>query len=300
MDDNSSCSANCACAGTTVPPPAAGIPAAGGKRQRSIFLIPGMDCPAEEQLVRLCLADLAGLALAFDLPQRRLTVEHDGIAALLLARLELLGLGVTMVHTAAIAVAVATPAPAAAAESGVLRQLLAVNALMFVVELGLGWWAGSAALVADAMDMFADATVYGVALHAVGRSVQRQLAAARFSGGLQFVLALSALAETGRHWVAGVAPEPLAMMGVASLALLANTVCLVLLFRHRHGAVHMQASYIFSASDVLANLGVLLAGGLVLGIGQPWPDWAAGGIISFLVLAGAIRILRLRSPAAAG
>lgn len=267
------------------------IPAAGDGRWRTVFDIPRMDCPAEEQIIRLRLAALAGLVLAFDLPRRRLTVEHSGSAEAILARLEPLGFGAAIVSTEP----VATTQPAVVQSEGVvLRLLLAINACMFVFELGLGWWAGSVGLIADAMDMFADAAVYGVALYAVGRSARHQLAAARLAGGLQLCLALSALAETARHWHAGLAPEPLAMLGVAAVALVANSTCLVLIFRYRQGAAHLRASYLFSASDVLANLGVLAAGGLVLWLGQPWPDWVVGGAVGFLVLAAAVRILRLR------
>ena len=75
----------------------------------------------------------------------------------------------------------------------------------------------------------------------------------------------------------------------------ANVACLWLIAGHRHGGVHMRASYIFSANDVLANVGVLVAGALVAWSGSPIPDWVIGTAIAALVLLGAIRILRLRS-----
>lgn len=180
------------------------------------------------------------------------------------------------------------------AEAGVLWRLLAINGLMFAIEIVAGWWAQSAGLLSDAADMFADAAVYGVALYAVGRDAGHKLAAARLSGLLQLVLALGVLGETGRHIVAGSAPEELAMVGVSLLALAANVWCLMLISGQRHQGVHMQASYIFSANDVLANLGVIVAGVLVAWTGSPLPDWIIGLLIGAMVLAGAIRILRLR------
>ena len=56
----------------------------------------------------------------------------------------------------------------------------------------------------------------------------------------------------------------------------------------------MKASYIFSANDVIANLGVIGAGALVAWLGTPWPDWVIGLLIAAVVLAGAVRILRLK------
>ena len=80
-------------------------------------------------------------------------------------------------------------------EAGILKWLLAINGIMFVIEITVGWWAQSTGLIADSLDMFADAAVYGVALYAVGHSVQVKLRAAHFSGWLQIILALGALGE---------------------------------------------------------------------------------------------------------
>ncbi len=265
-------------------------------RTRSVFRIPGMDCPSEEQMIRLRLADAPVAALAFDLAARRLTVDHDGDPQAILARLVPLGYGAELAESRALAAGEAQAAAPGddAAEARVLWILLAINAAMFVIELGAGLWARSAGLIADAMDMFADAAVYGVALYAVGRAARHKLAAARLAGVLQLVLALAALAEVARRMLAGAMPEPVGMMGIALLALAANVACLVLIARHREGGVHMKASYIFSANDVIANLGVIGAGALVAWLGTPWPDWVIGLLIAAVVLAGAVRILRLK------
>lgn len=186
-------------------------------------------------------------------------------------------------------------AAAANAEAGTLRWLLAINAVMFVVELVAGWLAQSTGLLADSLDMFADAGVYGLALYAVGRHAGHQLRAARLSGWLQLLLALGALTEVLRRALIGSEPEPLPMMGVALLALAANLTCVALLVRHREGGAHMRASWIFSTNDVLANLGVILAGLLVAWTGSNVPDLVIGTLIGLLVLNGARRILRLKA-----
>ena len=179
-------------------------------------------------------------------------------------------------------------------ESGTLRVLLAINAAMFAVEAVAGWLAQSTGLLADSLDMLADAAVYGLALYAVGRPARLKLRAAHASGGLQLALALGAFVEVARRAVFGGQPEPPAMIGVSLVALAANVACLVLIHRHRHRGAHMEASYIFSANDVLANLGVILAGALVAWTGSRLPDLVIGAAIAGLVLRGALRILRLR------
>ena len=285
----------CGTCGGVAPKPRLQPLAAAEARTRSVFRIPGMDCPSEEQMIRLRLAEAPVAALAFDLAGRRLTVEHDGDPQAILARLVPLGYGAELAESHTLAADEAAPAAPAddAAEARVLWILLALNAVMFVVELGAGIWARSAGLVADAMDMFADAAVYGVALYAVGRAARYKLGAARLAGGLQLVLALGALAEVVRRIVGDATPEPIGMMGIALLALAANVACLVLIARHREGGVHMKASYIFSANDVVANLGVIVAGVLVAWTGSAWPDWIIGLVIGAVVLTGAVRILRL-------
>lgn len=176
-------------------------------------------------------------------------------------------------------------------ERRTLRLLLAINAAMFVVESGTGLLARSAALLADSLDMLADATVYGVSLWAVGRAAAAKTSAARLSGFLQALLALSVLVESLRRLFAGSEPRSTIMVAVGLLALTANTTCLSLLWKHRNGEVHMRASYIFSATDVVANLAVVVAGLLVTVTASRVPDLVTGFGIAALVLAGGVRIL---------
>lgn len=254
-----------------------------------------MDCPAEAQLIRLCLAEAPVAAMDFDFGTRQLRVDHAGDIRALVAMLSPLGLGAELLDSRPLEAGEAVAKSAdAVAERRVLLQLLGINAALFVIELGAGWWAGSAGLVADAADMLADALVYAVALYAVGRGLGAQRTAARLAGLLQLGLGLAALAEALRGVLTGRMPEETTMIGISLLALAANLACLWLLTRHRGGGAHMRASTIFSANDVLANLGVIAAGGAVAWTGQAWPDWLVGGLIGALVLVGAIRILRLR------
>ncbi|MBV2134043.1 cation transporter [Pseudomonas sp. MAP12] len=292
------CQGNCGCS-AGVPPESPRV-AAGAGGQVSHFVVAKMDCAAEERMVRLALEPLPEVtALVFDLPARRLQVVHAGAVAPISARLESLGLGARLEASEAVDGAVLEQQQRRAAaqssrQASVLRWLLAINALMFAVELGSGWLAQSTGLIADSLDMFADAAVYGVALLAVGRSVARQVAAARFAGVLQLILALGALVEVGRRFVYGSEPQSLSMMAIGLLALLANVACLWLISGHRDGGAHMRASWIFSANDVLANLGVIVAGALVAWSGSAWPDLLIGSVVGLLVLNGARRILALQ------
>ena len=178
------------------------------------------------------------------------------------------------------------------AERKTLWIVLWINALMFVVELTLGLWAQSTGLIADSLDMLADASVYGIGLYAVGKSLTLKSKAAYFSGVVEIFLALWVLFEVFHKTIYGSEPMSTLMMAVGLLALVANWTCLTLIAKHRDDGVHMRASYIFSKNDVIANLGVILAGALVWLTGSRYPDLFIGLIIALVVLRGGLVILR--------
>ena len=177
-------------------------------------------------------------------------------------------------------------------EMRVLVILLLINGVMFVLEFAVGWWAQSTALIADAMDMLADAMVYAVSLYAVGKIVSAKIRAASMSGWLQLGIGLLVLVDVVRRLFFGSEPVSTLMMTMGLVALLANTACLLLISRHRDGEVHMRASWIFSKNDVIANIGVILAGVLVAVTGSRLPDLVIGFVVAMVVVRGGLFILQ--------
>lgn len=177
-------------------------------------------------------------------------------------------------------------------QSRVLIQLLAINGVMFVAEIIAGIVGDSTALIADSLDMLADATVYAIGLYAVGRSLAAKAKAAHISGIFQVMLGLGVLFDIVRRFIVGSEPESLMMIAVGAVALIANTLCLRLIYKHRQGEVHMRASWIFSKNDVIANLGVIIGGVLVAWLASPWPDLIIGLIIAIIVTHGGVRIIK--------
>lgn len=259
--------------------------------------VPKMDCPSEENMIRMALSDIGRIdSLTFDLAKRQLHVTHSGEAQPIIDKLLPLGLGTSLLESRPLAERAQPAADPSgdAAEARTLRLLLAINAVMFFVEMTWGLIAQSTGLVADSLDMFADAAVYGLALYAVGRAAALKTRAAHLAGWLQMILALGTLAEVVRRAVFGSEPESSLMIGVGAIALLANVTCLVLIAKKRDRGAHMKASYIFSANDVIANMGVIVAGALVTWTASPYPDLVVGTIIAVIVLTGARRILALK------
>ena len=177
-------------------------------------------------------------------------------------------------------------------ESRVLIALLVINGIMFIIELAIGWWAQSTALIADAMDMLADAMVYSVGLYAVGKAVVAKIHAATLSGWLQAGVGLLVLFDVVRRFIFGSDPVSSLMIGMGLVALIANVVCLILISKHRKGEVHMRASWVFSKNDVIANLGVILAGVLVGWTGSRIPDLIIGFVVALIVFRGGLLILQ--------
>lgn len=269
---------------------------AAATRRKTTFSLPKMDCSSEENLVRMALADQPGVRhLAFDLEKREFTAVHEGDPDQVLQRLVPLNLGAKVLSSEQDASEnVLERAPGDHDEARVLKVLLAINGGMFIIEILVGFLAQSTGLIADSLDMFADAAVFALALAAVGRAHASKVGAAHMAGWLQVVLAVFALGEVVRRALVGSEPQSMVMMGMGAVALAANVTSLVLITKKKDLGAHMKASYIFSATDVIANLGVIVAGLLVAWTGSPYPDFIIGTVIAVVVLNGARRILALR------
>ena len=174
----------------------------------------------------------------------------------------------------------------------VLYWLLAINAAMFIIELSVGLLADSTALIADSMDMLADAVVYAIGIYAVGKSIIHKANAAKVSGYFQLMLGVIILIDIIRRFIMGSEPVSYLMMGMGAVALVANVICLLIIRKHKDGDVNMRASWIFSANDVIANMGVIAAGVFVLWLDSRLPDLIIGMIVSIVVVRGAWMILK--------
>ena len=173
----------------------------------------------------------------------------------------------------------------------VLIVVLIINAVMFFAEFGAGLVAGSAALMADATDMLGDALVYGVSLYAIARSDRWKAGVAAFKGAFILLLVLGILVNVAIKIQSGVPPSSTLMLIFGGLALVANLVCLGLLWRFRAQDVNMASTWECSRNDVISNVGVLIAAALVAVTSSPWPDIFIGLAMAAVVLRSAVRVL---------
>ena len=173
-----------------------------------------------------------------------------------------------------------------------LRVVLAINAVMFVVELVAGILAHSTALLADSADMLGDTIVYGFSLYVVGRGPVWQSRGALLKGGIMAAFGAGVLVEVAAKLARGVTPSADLMSSVGLLALVANGAVLVFLSRHRADDLNMRSVWVCSRNDVVASAAVLLAGLGVALTGSAWPDIAVGLGIGALFVLSAVEVIR--------
>ena len=174
----------------------------------------------------------------------------------------------------------------------VLVAVLVINAIMFCVEFGAGVLSGSAALLADSLDMLGDSLVYGFSLFVLHRSLVWRARAALAKGGTMAAFGVGVLLEAAFSLRTGVPPIVPAMAAIGALALVANAFCFSLLWRHRSDDINLRSTWLCSRNDLIANVAVLVAAVLVAWSGSRWPDLIIGSGIAVLFLRTAASVLR--------
>ncbi len=256
------------------------------------FIISKMDCPSEENMIRMKLEGIPEIKkLEFDIENRKLVVFHSQENLEIGNRLNELDLGSQFKETTKTEWKNTNDEKS---QSKLLWSVLIINFSFFLIEMTTGLISKSMGLVADSLDMFADSVVYGLSLWAVGSAVSKKKKVATLSGYFQIVLASIGLIEVIRRFIGfeGM-PDFRIMIIVSILALIANSVSLYLLQKSKSNDAHMKASMIFTSNDVIINVGVIIAGIMVMLTNSKYPDLIIGGIVFLIVVRGALRILKL-------
>lgn len=172
----------------------------------------------------------------------------------------------------------------------ILWVVVAINGLMFLVEIVAGFMADSTALKADALDFLGDTATYGVTLLVIGKSLKVRAMAALLKGLSLGAMAMFVLGFTLYRIVFVGAPEPLTMGAIGFLALLANMISVLLLLKYREGDSNIRSVWLCSRNDAIGNVAVILAGVGVFASGTVWPDIIVAFIIAGLFMHSSIKI----------
>jgi Co/Zn/Cd efflux system component len=260
---------------------------------KTTFHISKMDCPSEENLIRMKLDGIPNIRnLQFDIPKRQLTVYHEGGVESIDKAVSELNFNSTLISTEQSELQISNLDHKN--EKQLLWTVLLINFSLFVLEIITGFFSGSMGLVADSLDMLADSIVYGLSLYAVGHIAAKKKSVAKISGYFQLLLALFGLAEVLRRFLGyEEVPAFQTMIIISILALIGNATSLYLLQKSKSEEAHMKASMIFTSNDVIVNIGVIIAGIAVYFTKSKYPDLVVGSIVFVLVANGAFRILKL-------
>jgi Co/Zn/Cd efflux system component len=169
---------------------------------------------------------------------------------------------------------------------------LAVNALMFVVEVAGGLRSGSVSLLADAIDFFGDAANYAVSIAVLSLHAGWRARTALLKAASMAVFGVLVLGRAVWSALQGVTPEPSTMGAIGALALAANVGVAILLFRFREGDANMRSVWLCTRNDALGNVAVMAAALGVFGTGTAWPDLLVAGGMAVLALSAAWSVTR--------
>lgn len=174
----------------------------------------------------------------------------------------------------------------------VLWIVIALNGIMFLVEMLAGQLAGSQALQADALDFLGDTLTYGISMAVIGRSLQVRSAAALLKGGSLLLMGLWVFGSTLYHALVLGLPRAEIMGGIGVLALAVNLSSVLLLLRYKDGDANVRSVWLCSRNDAIGNVAVMVAALAVWGSTSAWPDLVVAGIMAAVFLSSSTQILR--------
>jgi len=172
-----------------------------------------------------------------------------------------------------------------------LRVVLLINAIMFVIIVVAALYSNSSALLSDSLDNLGDAITYALSLYAVARGGASKARVALFKGILIFLGASIVAGQVVYKLLNPAIPIFELMGGFSLLALVANSICLLLLWRHRHEDVNMSSVWECSRNDIAANLSVFIAAGGVWLTNSGWPDLLVASALVALLYRSAFRVI---------
>ncbi len=264
--------------------------------KKTIYKIAKMDCAAEEQLLRMKLGELENIkALQFDLAQRKLQVFHTDDNSSITNAINSLQLDSSLISIKEAVEDEMILSEDHRQEKKIFTTVFLINFLFFLIEIISGWLSHSMGLIADSLDMLADAIIFGISIFVIGKAICKKKRVAKISGYFQLTLALLGIVEVIRRFL-GVTetPDYKTMMIVSVFALGGNVAGLYLIQKAKtKQEVHIQAGKIFLSNDVVINAGVIAAGILVLLTASKYPDLIIGCIVFVIVARGAYKILNL-------
>jgi len=170
--------------------------------------------------------------------------------------------------------------------------VIAINAMMFTIEMIAGQYAESQALQADALDFLGDTLTYGISLAVIGASVRIRTNAALAKGISLMLMGAWVFGSTMyRVFYTGV-PEAGIMGVIGLMALMANLASVFILMAYKDGDSNVRSVWLCSRNDAIGNIAVMIAALGVWGTTTGWPDLIVASIMAGLFLSSSVQIIR--------
>ena len=173
-----------------------------------------------------------------------------------------------------------------------LWMVVVLNVGYGLVGMIGGFFAGSQAVKADALDFIGDGLITFLGLLAIGWSIAWRAGSALLQGIFLGILGIAVLGTTIWRAIAQTTPDAGFMGFFGLLALLVNVLAVLPLLRFRKGDANMRAVWLFSRNDAIGNAAVIVAAGLVALSGSAWPDLIVALGIAGLFLHSSWSIIR--------
>lgn len=170
--------------------------------------------------------------------------------------------------------------------------VIIINLGMFGVEMVAGHISGSQALMADALDFFADGVTYTISLLVIGKALRVRSIAAMAKGISLLLMGLWVMGSTIYDVFFLVTPKAEIMGMIGFMALIANLASVLILMRWRDGDANIRSVWLCSRNDAIGNVAVMLAAVGVFGTGTGWPDLIVAGIMASLFTFSAVKIIQ--------
>jgi cation diffusion facilitator family transporter len=177
-------------------------------------------------------------------------------------------------------------------QAKVLWVVLFVNLTMFFAETIGGIMSKSLSVSADSLDMLGDALAYGSSLYVISKGLKSKALSAMAKGVIMILTGLGVSAQAVYRVINSAPPSSQLMTLFTAAALAANVLCLLLLTRYRQSDINMSSVWMCSRNDIIANVAVLGAAGLVSFLTSPMPDLIVGVAITLLFLSSGIQVIR--------
>ena len=164
---------------------------------------------------------------------------------------------------------------------------------MFLVELASSFSADSVSLVADSIDFFGDAANYAVSLFVLSSGLVVRAKASLLKAATMGLFGVWVIGVSIYNAIAISVPVAETMGKLGVIAMLANLLVALMLYKYRDGDSNMQSVWLCTRNDVIGNIAVIVAASGVFLTTTRWPDLIVAFGMGILSLYSSLQVIKV-------